>query len=705
MAEDKSGPSFDLQTAVLVLAIVGGAYLIPSALRSSRPAGSQTLQRTALGDQIVPARLWQDPFAVAAAFREKNRDKIHQPSGDAEAAKSARTNDSFFTTAEIAQQISRHGHPSFGLTAPVVVLEVVLSGGSYAEDAEQRYRARYAVLSALGVAGYAPWDAEHIGYAESAWPRGAALENCPSNEVSPLAATRAPGDSRLMLPYEWFVPSDIHNPRGAQDVLILWLNADAFGDHPARRLAQLNQQLADELKAGGDEKMVEQTHYKLINSSLGDMLAEPIDGGGISAPANVRVNSILAGMEIYSSWSTTADALLTTNTVGGRRNPVAADLKLHGWEGTLFNATCTDDELAEELIDELALRGTDVGQATDGVVLISESDTFYGRALPFTFAAAVRYRMKDSLDAASIVDLPALVAKLNQTNGTDPALEFIRGKLSRTIADDLNSQPLNRTDLAHRLATDFNRIISLGRAGAYRLEDATTNADLRQLITNSVVVSDGRLRHLNRVLLEQEFPGMIAQNTFAASVEVLKTNAAEWPSNLLRFTYLRGVDGLVPGQGAEAGTAPADDKDSKAAPVVRPEGGSQLDYLPRLAARLARLETRRKRQGDFSIKAIGVLGSDVYDKLLVLQALRRGFTGALFFTTDLDARLVHPESLKWTRNVIVVSSFGLRLSEGLQNETPPFRGYLPVRGIPCLPRGPEISGRRGSVGHPRSAAL
>ena len=37
-----------------------------------------------------------------------------------------------------------------------------------------------------------------------------------------------------------------------------------------------------------------------------------------------------------------------------------------------------------------------------------------------------------------------------------------------------------------------------------------------------------------------------------------------------------------------------------------------------------------------------MLGSDVYDKLLILQALRPAFPRAVFFTTDLNARLAYP---------------------------------------------------------------
>ena len=73
------------------------------------------------------------------------------------------------------------------------------------------------------------------------------------------------------------------------------------------------------------------------------------------------------------------------------------------------------------------------------------------------------------------------------------------------------------------------------------------------------------------------------------------------------------------------------------------------------------------------IKAIGVVGSDIYDKLLVLQALRRAFPRYIFFTTDLDARLTDGQNLPWTREMVVGSSLGLSLRPELQGSVPPFR--------------------------------
>ncbi len=148
-----------------------------------------------------------------------------------------------------------------------------------------------------------------------------------------------------------------------------------------------------------------------------------------------------------------------------------------------------------------------------------------------------------------------------------------------------------------------------------------------------------------------------------------------------RYTYLRGLDGQLPSTSSDA--RPADDPKAASpadeAPaavqkqIERPEGQSQIDYLRRLTQQLVEADAAWQRDGQGSIKAIGVVGSDVFDKLLVLQALRPAFRNVIFFTTDLDARLLHPREQGWARNLVVASSFGLRLRPELQNDIPPFR--------------------------------
>jgi hypothetical protein len=147
------------------------------------------------------------------------------------------------------------------------------------------------------------------------------------------------------------------------------------------------------------------------------------------------------------------------------------------------------------------------------------------------------------------------------------------------------------------------------------------------------------------------------------------------PDNLHSFTYLRGIDGKIPDP-EKAKSEAALLTGEKVNPL--PQGHSQLDYLRRLQVRIADLETELSRDGH-EVAAIGVVGTDLYDKLLVLRALRPHFHGKLFFTTDLDARLSHPSEYTWTRNLLVASHFGLSLNsqscggENLQHHVAPFR--------------------------------
>jgi hypothetical protein len=143
---------------------------------------------------------------------------------------------------------------------------------------------------------------------------------------------------------------------------------------------------------------------------------------------------------------------------------------------------------------------------------------------------------------------------------------------------------------------------------------------------------------------------------------------------ILRFSYLRGLDGLAPGGSAPSTQAKAKSGAHSSQPVELADSPKQFDYVRRLATQIFDENIRLQRAGLGEIGAVGVLGSDVYDKIAVLRALRPNFPRAVFFTTDLDARLLNPEEYDWTRNLIVASGFGLQLAPCLQRHIPPFRG-------------------------------
>ena len=149
------------------------------------------------------------------------------------------------------------------------------------------------------------------------------------------------------------------------------------------------------------------------------------------------------------------------------------------------------------------------------------------------------------------------------------------------------------------------------------------------------------------------------------------------------YGYMRGLDGKLPDKGDKtAGVAEkkpdSKDKADADALIEFPEGQNQKDYLRRLTDTILELDQYLKSDSEGSgsskgVAAIGVLGSDLHDKFLLLEALRQHFPHKLFFTTDLDAAYSHPAKWPQTHNLLVASAFDLKLRDELQDKIPPFR--------------------------------
>jgi hypothetical protein len=209
-------------------------------------------------------------------------------------------------------------------------------------------------------------------------------------------------------------------------------------------------------------------------------------------------------------------------------------------------------------------------------------------------------------------------------------------------------------------------------------------------------------------------------------IEQIRSGTPNWPKNLHRYSYLQGLDGEA--AGSEEDVRKAKEKSGRFVATSvediahwqpdanKAEGPAQFDYLARLGDSLAEFDGDLWWNHEHSrVTAVGIIGSDVYDTLLVLQALRERLPDAIFFTSDLDARFWHPDELAWTRNLVVVSGFGLRLKDELQAGVAPFResaqcahflatlyaiGSKKIAGLePIHPRRFEI-GRRGPVDMP-----
>jgi hypothetical protein len=142
------------------------------------------------------------------------------------------------------------------------------------------------------------------------------------------------------------------------------------------------------------------------------------------------------------------------------------------------------------------------------------------------------------------------------------------------------------------------------------------------------------------------------------------------------YTYIRGLDGKLPSdENEKASNETAPKSDGKTQPPSRPteqtEGLNRADDIRRLAKELLRQDNELRSKNEGRLGAVGLLGSDVYDKLELLRALRPELPEAVFFTNNIDARLIHPDERTETHNLIVASPFALSLKGYDKNA--PFR--------------------------------
>ena len=183
-----------------------------------------------------------------------------------------------------------------------------------------------------------------------------------------------------------------------------------------------------------------------------------------------------------------------------------------------------------------------------------------------------------------------------------------------------------------------------------------------------------------RVILIAEWDSIYAR-TFGESLQrELQCPGGKSTLDLKIYSYLRGLDGVTLDDAATQAQSNNENNRAdqrKARPIEWPEGRAQEDYVRRLVREVLKDNDRNP------VQAVGLIGGDVHDKLVWVQALRDAFPDRTLFTTDMDARLLHPSMTRYTRNVIVTSSLSLtwdeddpacpRLDDTLANQIGPFR--------------------------------
>lgn len=550
-----AGQSTPVLPFLLLAAVAaGGFYLYEKPFESTRPAAEELDTSFAVDTESVRARLWEDPFtAVAEAL---NASKPASAGDDDRPGSLAN---------QIVKTLERND---------VTVVPVMVQHGWYGEDIEQRRRRRYAVLSALGAAGYQPRHSERVSYF-----------NLPETQEFPLVVSGPEG----IVPYEWFNPDRTSFDRDLSleeqpRVLVMWV-ADGIFDRPLLGLANLLSGLSGAVHESTSEASPNSMHFKIVGPSSSQVLQRMMWEASREATDDICKQFTVLSQEPVEMYSPTATAeedillgasLDAINQASERpasqpgesieecgppedsqiEQPQSIAAYFDRVHISFFRTNAGDAQLAKAiLIDEFPRRRIFAHDPRHVVVLLSEWDTFYGRALPESFAKILLERRK----------------------------------------------------------------------------------------------------------LFKESPRYLGVDNICASGVCL-------------YSYLRGLDGETPQakpQGTSAGTSGGAKAAAPPDPTLleRASGEAQYDYLRRLAQEIA------TDVGDagLDVKAVGVLGTDVYDKLLVLQALHDRFPRALFFTTDLDARYMHASAYPFTRNLVVASGFGLESELKGNIETPPFR--------------------------------
>lgn len=295
----------------------------------------------------------------------------------------------------------------------------------------------------------------------------------------------------------------------------------------------------------------------------------------------------------------------------------------------------------------------------------------------------------DLLLRALRTDLPALKAEAGREKGGAFEMNFaalrklrLISPLSTTPDEQLRSEAqfLSTCGDGNCVDREFKyRINAVALTEASRFEEKsppffvrTINTDDR-LVERLVAELKGRgLCHDSaeekRVILLSEWDSVYAR-TFRQPLEAALTCKRGPRIDLQSYSYLRGLDGATLAQQARSG----DDRKGDAKPPVEwPEGRSQADYVRRLVEHIVRDNAKKP------VHAVGMIGSDVHDKLVLVQALRDAFPDRILFTTDMDARLLHPSVTRHTRNVIVASGLPLEVPDGVPaaasgNRIGPFR--------------------------------
>ncbi len=493
----------------------------------------------------------------------------------------------------------------------LLLLGVMVSGQPYAEDKESRVRTRYAVGAALGSGGYKPSFAGHIGLAASRWPSSQELGRWKTNGKA-VARMKSGGGFR---------DDDQNFCVAAETNLHLRM---PFEDYAPREYLSRREyfatQLADKPQYGRvlvawlDEEYFEDDPVARLLALFKNEVTNSLAKGPYS-----NIEWAVIGPRYSDTLRTlmaTAASKESNSTLWGEISNSLKPMRL-----IFATPTAMDEAVVEETND---LHDADFDQPRQAVIRVLSQGKLFKSV--DNFACTDKQLAAEALAELSL-------------RGINPA-----------------TNPAQHLVLISEWDTFFARMAGL--AFAAEMETAT-NAGPRTF-TNAL-----------------------------SFIRQAREGNNPWPATLHRYSYLQGLDGVAADSDEEKSRNSQKDDAGRQHPssleeirkwtpdANKAEGQAQFDYLARLGDTLGAdfrtVTCGGTPTGHGHVAAVGIIGSDVYDTLLILQALRNRLPDAVFFTSGLDARYWHPQELDWSRNLVVLSGYGLRLKDEFQAGVAPFR--------------------------------
>lgn len=760
-SDDEQSPFHPGGAGVIALVALLGGWLwvqdLPKSFREAEPPLHPAVR--VLPDGVVDARLWQDPFSAVSEHLAGEEISYAYVIGDGAIPSQPATAE---TSADEAPSVEPRLPESYRalreswseLPGRRVVVVGLLRGSSGAEEAERRRRQRHSMVSALAVQGLEPAHGTSLGWV---WYRDQQR------------------DLRMPIFFELFQRQSSGDLPQPDTALILWMNEDQIGSYTFGRdpLAVISEMVAtflDPILPGHSDprERLAKTDVRIIGPGSSDALRTYFDrestttvlhyvgklpraaenvlgwtpwegsmlGTFCAAPRvpDCDARLIQEIQDLIRAMAERRDAVRRAALRGGRNVPAShwrrwephiltsIDRHLVGWVIQSTESVGIQQDLCGDLARQFQVAdGAAAGSCPQGVSdaklgprlsgVLDELEAPRVRATLDHWTQWIRRRLPVDETLRGLTLEQSSRAILHQwllewSSPKNSLKSVIRSELtihsSRATApiEELTDRPARERRFLRSSVADDQQVLALVVDELdHRRLDLTPESNDHVVLISEWDTAYGRI-------MPELFHDLSCDE-----------QCTEEHPNVHRFSYLRGLDGIVPRSPlSDDRTQPGGADDSGIESEARPGapfeplgmpnaflprqrrqttafGRTQVDHVERIRSLIVREDLRLRRTGEGRVRAIGVLGSDFHDKQLILQVLRRHFRHAVFFTTDLDARYFDTDKQSWNRNLLVGSSYGLNLAPRLQQDIPPFRdSYSTAAFVATLDALDEIPG-------------